>query len=201
MRKILNGIVLFIILIMMSSTVFAGEKADQENKKRETVFKEALDVFMQEFTKEETPEEDKILSYEYSGHGWSEREEDGKNKIFASISFNVKPVNLENTSWYEYNNMCFAVFQIVDHEYVLERISRYPDNFDKFMERFEEYKKNVDNNHEKTVEVKSVQAKVYNNNAGLEIQKISIGIFGFCLIIFLIVFGVIISKIYKRKKF
>lgn len=200
MRKILNGIVLFIILIMMSSSAFAGEKADRENKKRETAFKEALDSYMQEFMKEDTPDEDRITSYEYSGFGWNEKEEDGVKKMFANISFGTTPVNPENTTWYQYNNMCFAVFQIVDDEYVLERISRYPDNWDEFMERFEEYKKNGGNKESnKDVAVKEVQATEENSLENQEITKMSNAIFYVCLAIFMVSIIIIFIRLKNRK--
>lgn len=200
MRKILNGIVIFIILILMVNSVFAGEIADRENKKRETAFKEALDSYMQEFMKEDTPEEDRITSYEYSGFGWNEKEENGEKKIFATISFGTTPANLDNTTWYQYNNMCFAVFQIVDDEYVLERISRYPDNFDKFMKRFEEYKKNGSSKrNEENTEVKKFQAEIENSNSGLEIKRMSNIIFYICLAIFMVSIIIIFIRLKNRK--
>lgn len=201
MRKFLNIIVLFVILILVSNSALAGEIADRENKKRETAFKSALDSYMQEFMQENTPEEDKITDYEYSGLCWNEKEENGENKIFATISFGTTPANPDNTTWYQYNNMCFAVFQIVDDEYVLERISRYPDNFDKFMERFEEYKKNGGSKRkEENTEVKTVQVETENSNSGLEIKKISNRIFYISFGVFIITLMILLITIYKRRK-
>ena len=60
----------------------------KENKKRENAFREALNSYMQTFMKEETPEEDKITSYEYTGFGVGEV--DNENKLAVTISFKIR---------------------------------------------------------------------------------------------------------------
>lgn len=168
MKKLYSIFILFGILILISSYVFASETVEIENKKRERAFKSALSSYMETFMKNETPEEDKIVSYEYSGFGTSKESND---KLSVSISFTVKPVNEDNSSWYKYNNICFASFLKENNEYVLEKISRVPDNYDKFLERFEEYK-NVLQENTKTERV-TIKSQVQDNLENQEIHKIS----------------------------
>ena len=162
MKKIYSGIILFITLILISNFVFATEYWEKENKKRETAFKLALDSYMKTFMTEETPEEDRITDYTYTGFGGSEKEGD-ENKLFITISTYVTPVNEDNTTWSKNGDYCFAVFSKVNDEYVLDRISRYPDNYDKFLERFEEYKKN--NFETPKTETTMIQGEGQNNLA------------------------------------
>ena len=96
MKKIFSILIIFIILILMSNSVFASEYWEKENKKRENAFREALNSYMQTFMTEETPEEDKITSYEYTGFGVGEV--DNENKLAVTISFNVTPANENNTT-------------------------------------------------------------------------------------------------------
>lgn len=140
MKKIYSGIILFIVLMLMSNFVFATEYWEVENKKIETACKVALDSYMKTFMKEETPEEDRIKDYTFSGYGMSNGEDE--NKIYMHITMNITPVNENNTTWSKNSNICFVVFSKVNDEYVVDKISRYPDNYDKFLEKFEEYKKN-----------------------------------------------------------
>ena len=119
---------------------------------------------MKTFMTEETPEEDRITDYTYSGFGVSENDGD-ENTLSATIHTRVTPVNESNTTWPKTGDNCFAVFSKVNGEYVLDRISRYPDNYDKFLERFEEYK-----NNKETI---SIQGESENSFASQEIQKIN----------------------------
>lgn len=168
MKKLYSIVILFGILVLISSYVFASERIERENKERENAFKSALNSYMETFMTEETPEEDKIVSYEYSGFGMSGESDD---KLSVSISFNATPVNEENSTWSKYNNICFASFLKVNNEYVLDKISRIPDNYDKFLERFEEYKSGSqdDSNIEK-VAIKSEEQVSLESQ---EVQRMS----------------------------
>lgn len=170
MKKIYSGIILFITLILISNFAFATEYWEKENKKRETAYKSALDSYMKTFMTEETPEEDRITDYTYTGFGGSGKDGD-ENTLFITISTHVMPVNEDNTTWSKYGDYCFAVFSKVNDEYVLDRISRYPDNYDKFLEKFEEYKKN--NSETNKIETISIQGESKNNFASQEVQKIN----------------------------
>ena len=57
MKKIYSIFITFVILMLISSAVFASDYENDENKKRENAFKMALDSYMQTFMTEETPEE------------------------------------------------------------------------------------------------------------------------------------------------
>lgn len=169
MKKIYSGIILFIVLMLMSNFVFATEYWEIENKKVETACKVALDSYMKTFMNDETSEEDRIKDYTFSGYGMSNGED--KNKMYMYITMNIIPVNENNTTWSKNSNICFVVFSKVNDEYVVDKISRYPDNYDKFLEKFEEYKKNNSETDKK--ETISVQGKSEKNLASQEIQKIS----------------------------
>lgn len=194
MKKIYSGIILFIVLMLMSNFVFATEYWEVENKKIETACKVALDSYMKTFMNDETPEEDRIKDYTFSGYGMSNGED--KNKMYMYITMNIIPVNENNTTWSKNSNICFVVFSKVNDEYVVDKISRYPDNYDKFLEKFEEYKKNNSETDKK--ETISIQGKSEKNLASQEIQKISNGlIIGFGI---LFIISSISLMIFVRKR-
>lgn len=170
MKKIYTGIVSFIILILMANLAFATQNMEKENKKREEAFKLATDSYMKTFMTEETPQEDRITAYEYTGFGIG-AEGETEDKLPVTLSIYVTPANESNTTWSKGSNCCFAVFSKVNDEYVLDRISRYPDNYDKFLERFEEYKKN--NMEAVKTETLTIQGEGQNNLASSEIEKIN----------------------------
>lgn len=197
MKKIYSIFITFVILMLISSAVFASDYENDENKKRENAIKMALDSYMQTFMTEETPEEDRIKDYIYTGYGMSEQREND-DKLYVNISFIVTPVNEDNTTWNKHGDICFASFSKVDGEYVSYKISRYPDNYDKFLERFEEYKKN----NTETKEITQVQGEeMMNNLAGEEIEKMSNIIYISCSIILLVMICFIIIKLIKKSKY
>lgn len=194
MKKIYSGIILFIVLILISNFVFATEYWEIENKKIETACKVALDSYMKTFMKDETPEEDKIKDYIFSGYGMSKGED--KNKLYMYITMKITPINENNTTWSKHGDICFVVFSKLNDEYVVDKISRYPDNYDKFLEKFEEYKKNNSETDKK--ETILIQGKSEKNLASQEIQKISNGlIIGFGI---LFVISSISLIIFVRRK-
>ena len=197
MKKIYSIFITFIILMLISSAVFASDYENDENKKRENAIKMALDSYMQTFMTEETPEEDRIKDYIYTGYGMSEQREND-DKLYVNISFIVTPVNEDNTTWNKHGDICFASFSKVDGEYVSYKISRYPDNYDKFLERFEEYKKN----NAETKEITQVQGEeMINNLASQDIEKMSNTIYISCSIILLVMICFIIIKLIKKSKY
>ena len=193
MKKVYSIVISFVILILFSNSVFATEYWDKENKKRETAFENALDSYMVTFMKEETPEEDKITDYLFSGYSVSTKE-GADDKLYVNISFNVTPVNENNTTWNKSSNYCFATFSKIHDEYVVEKISRYPDNYEKFLERFEEYKKN---NPETSESVQIQGQETTNNLANQKIEKMSNIIVIGCSIILLVMICFIVKRIVR----
>lgn len=180
MKKIYQIIILFGILVLISNSVFAVENWNKENKKRENAFQSALSSYMQTFMTQETPEEDRIINYVYTGYCNSTEEGEGKEgKLTATISFIATPVNKENTTWLQQGDYCFAVFSKVDDEYVLDKISRYPDDYDEFLKKFETYKKN-----QEITETTTFQGEKQDNLAKQEIQKINNSLLIGCAILF-----------------
>ena len=119
--------------------------------------------------------------------------------LTANISFNVVPYSEENTVWQKAGNSCFIRFLVENGEYKLERISELPENYDKFVEKFEEYKKEhpeIDVKTEKVVE--NSQAKKADYNESNTVTKISIGVFAISLAIFILML-VLVIRIIKNK--
>lgn len=170
MKKVYHIIILLGILILLPKVAFATEYWEKENKKREKVYETALKSYMEQFMLEETPEEDRIVSYEMNGYGMAQNGET-EDKLYVSITFDVTPVNENNTTWSSYINHCFAVFSKTNDEYMLDRISRYPDHYDEFLERFEEYKRNKQEQTE-TQKIE-IQGESQNCFANQEVQKIN----------------------------
>ena len=119
-----------------------------------------------------------------------------KNKLYMYITMKITPINENNTTWSKHGDICFVVFSKLNDEYVVDKISRYPDNYDKFLEKFEEYKKNNSETDKK--ETILIQGKSEKNLASQEIQKISNGlIIGFGI---LFVISSISLIIFVRRK-
>ena len=196
MKKIYSIFIIFGILIMISNTAFATDyRYDKENKMMVETFKSALDSYIQTFMTEETPEQDRIKDYIYTGFAMSSQREND-DKLYVNISFCVTPVNADNTTWNRGSNHCFASFTKVDNGYELYKISRYPDYYDEFLERFEEYKKN----NPTTIENTQIQVEeITNSFSNQEIDKMSKIIFGSCSIVLLIMIIFIITKFIKRR--
>ena len=197
MNKIYSIFIIFGILIIITNTVFATDyRYNKENKIIEETFKSALDSYMQTFMTEETPEQDRIKDYIYTGFAMSE-ERENDNKLYVNISFCVTPVNADNTTWNKGSNRCFASFTKEDNEYELYKISRYPDYYDEFLLRFEEYKEN----NPTTIENTQIQVEEMTNNlANQEIDKMSKIIFVSCSIVLLGMAIFIITKFIKYRK-
>ena len=193
MKKIYSIFIVFGILILISNTAFARNYNNYEHKKIEEACKSALDSYMQTFMTEETPEEDRIKDYSYSYYMSNKREND--DKLYVNIDFHVTPENKENTTWNKGISYCFASFSKVDGEFVLDEISRYPDNYDEFLERFEEYKKN----NPTKIENRQMQLEeMINNLTNHEIDKMSNIIFVSCSIVLLAAVSFIIVKLIKK---
>ena len=195
MKKIYSIFIIFGILIMISNMAFATSYNKYEHKKIEEACKSALDSYMQTFMTEETSEADRIKDYYYLYYVSNNREND--DKLYVNIVVRVTPANKDNTTWNKGTDNCFASFTEIDKEYVLDKISRYPDYYDEFLVRFEEYKKN----NPTIIESTQIQVEdMPNNLANQEINKISNIIFISCFIILVVMGGLIFKGIIKSRK-
>lgn len=191
MKKIcISFMILFLIL---SSQVFAMEDWNKKNLEREKAFEAALPELLEPYKEDSVEESQRIIDYTLSGFGVGE-EKDGK--LEASINFWVTPYSEENTIWQKGSNICFATFSVIDGEYKLDSISLTPKNYDKFLERFEEYEKN----NIKNVEIQETQCEKIENLKVNQIEKMSnfIFIISTCLLILLI--SITSFKIVKSKR-
>lgn len=186
----------FIILLIICSTqVFALEDWGARNKKIDQAVNSALSEYMEPYKSEEVPEDERVISYNYRGSGFDYSKE--KEGIFkSSINFDVEPYSKENTIWRLEDNYIFVEYSIVDDEYIIKNISETPENYDKFLERFEEYQKNGSAN----VEVQSVQAEKIENLEASQIEKMSNTIFIISAIVLIIVCISIIIKFVRKRK-
>lgn len=195
--KIVSIILLITMLtaILNCTKVYASVEAD--NKTREKAFEKAFTDWIEQFKSEDTPEEKRIVDYQMTGYGISSDLE--SEVLTANISFNVVPYSEENTVWQKAGNSCFVRFLVENGEYKLERISELPENYDKFVEKFEEYKKEhpeIDVKTEKVVE--NSQAKKADYNESNTVTKISIGVFAISLVVFILML-VLVIRIIKNK--
>lgn len=176
---------------------------NKENEKRKELYKKTLADYLEQYMREDTPEEERIVDYDLRGFG---NLEEG-DFLEVSISFGVQPYSEENTKWTynkgnlctnisSFNFYCFAKYKKVNGEYELERVSEYPENYDEFLARFEEYKANLP---EETVITESLQADTLDNYlASQEIETISNGIMIICGII-LVLAICMIAKIGRER--
>lgn len=187
----------FIILLLIFSTqVLALEDWADKNKKIYDAVELALSEYMEPYRSEDVPENERVLNYDYRGTLFDySKESEGIFKV--SINFDVEPYSKENTIWRLEDNYIFVEYSIVDGEYIVKNISETPENYDKFLERFEEYKKNG----YVTTETQAVQGdKNEVLNFSNEIEKMSNTIFIISAIVLLIVVVAVIVKIVRKRK-
>ena len=194
MKKIFSIFSICLILILSSNMVFATN-SNNERKEIEEVCQIALDSYMKTFMTQEIPEQDRIKDYECWGIYFS-KDRENDDKIDVDIIVHVTHENEKNTTWNKTTNYCFASFTKADDEYVLDKISRYPDYYDEFLERFGECKKN----NPKKIENTQIKAEEMTNNiASQEIEKMSNIIFISCSIVLLAIVSFIITKFIKTR--
>lgn len=177
---------------------------NEESRKKEELYKKTLADYLQQYMREDTPEEERIVEFDFRGYGNSEE----GDILKASINFGVKPYSQENTKWKyntgnlctnkeSFNFYCFVTYRKVNGDYEVERISEYPENYDEFLTRFEEYKSNLP---EETVTTQNVQAESTENYlASQEIKTMSHGIWIGCGILLVFAICMIVSSVRKRK--
>ena len=196
MKKLYISFISIFIMFAFSSRVFADYEGIENIKIRQAI-NTASSEWLDTFKSEETPIEKRITSYELVGYGISYSENGG---LDVSINFNVTPYSEENTVWEtKGNNIGFIKFKKVNGEYEVERISEIPENYDKFLEKFEEYKSKHPDILENNTQTQSIAGKEENYNANGTIEKISNGVFTVSLIVGIIVGMIIILTICKKK--
>ena len=196
MNKLYISFILIFVISVSSSVVFADYEGIENIKIRQAI-NTASSEWLDTFKSEEIPVEKRITSYELVGYGISYNE---NGELDVSINFNVTPCSEENTVWEtKGNNVGFIKFKKVDGEYEVERISEVPENYDKFLEKFEEYKSTNPEILENDTQTQSIAGKEENYNANETIEKISNGVFTVSLIVGIIVGIIIILTIWKKK--
>lgn len=206
--------VILIFISLFCNSCFAENFGYIDNKDRSGIITKAFSEWMETFKSEDTPENKRIISYQESGASISES---NPNKIKAIVNFIVEPVSKENTEWnysepipmtfkgMKYNwrkkNQCFIEMTNVNGEYKVDYISNIPKNYDKFMESFEQYKKeHPDFGKEEIAKTEKVTIKPEEQKkyANQEIQKINNNVtFGFSVLL-LISGGLLVFWIKKR---
>ena len=215
---VIMGIILIFISLFYNSC-FAENFGYIDNKDRSGIISKAFSEWIETFKSEDIPESKRIISYQESGASISES---NPNKIKAIVNFVVEPVSKENTEWnysepvemsfkrtkykWRKKNQCFIEMTNVNGKYRVDYISNKPKNYDKFMESFEQYKKEYPDfgkeemAQTEKITIKPDEQKKYESQ---EIQKINNNVtivFSILLAISggLLVFG--IKKYYKTIK-
>lgn len=187
-----------ILLLIFSAQVFAMEDVQALNKKREEASVKSLEELMEKYKTDEVPEEERIIDYQWCGGGYDFTKED--EGIFSvTNNFTVTPYLEENSVWKkDFRYISFAEFSVVDGEYILKNVSLKPENYDKFLERFEEYQKNKGQNE--TVEVQVVSAEKTEELKSNQIEKMSNIIFISSSIVFGIIILIVLGNIIRKIK-
>ena len=168
-----------------------------ENKKRSDAAKEALTELLEKYKTEEVSEEERIIDYTYTGYGVGIVEDETK-EFKCSISFIVTPYLDNGSIWQKGSQICFAQFDRIDGELILRNISLTPENYEEFLEAFEEYQNNKSNTDEMIVVPNNVKNNINVNSS--KIDELGDYIFiGSAIVLLVVVSCFIISKIKKKK--
>lgn len=208
LRRLAYSILIFIVICILSSNVWAIE--DEVDKSE--IVEKAFSEWIETFKSEDVPENKRIIDYKTGTIGVREANE---NEIRASIEFIVTPVSEENTEWnygeaetkmidghewvvFQPNNICYVQLKNIDGEYQVEYIGETPEGYDEFAKRFEEYKKTHEQEEVENMQIQGEETE--NQLANQEIEKISNTIVIGCSVILLIIMTFIIIKIVKYKR-
>ncbi len=165
----------------------------EENKKREQAYENGIKTWFEPYMSENVPENQRIKEYEMSGFGNNKIVD---NKLKANIYVNIVPYSEDSVWNEEFSGILFATFGIYNGEYLLEKASIYPENYDKFLEEFEKYKENAP----ATTETVEFQAQKVENLEAVQIEKMSNTIFIISSIVLaLIICYIVIRNIHKNK--
>ena len=157
--------------------------------------------WIEPYTKEDTPNNEKILSYEIGSTGYNPTF-DNSGIIRANVKFSVKTAS-EDSIWNNYikgestyldYNTCYMEFKVLDEDnYETTYIGAEPKNLKEFQRQFNEYQ-------EQNKEVVVIPA---NNGNEFNIEQINIisnKITIFSIIVIILSVSFVIFKLIKYKK-
>lgn len=202
-------ITFFIMILLFSNFAFANTNWNKINKMQEKLANDAVASLLEPYMSEDVAEVDRIIAYDQTGYGTGTEKENG---IFsATASFDVIPFLEEGSNWTKNKRyMCFIKFEKGENEYIVKDVSLYPDNYDKFLERFEEWKQNKESteyneNLEKTENIETKETVIISSGeeklfeAKNEKFIIKMNIYGICIIM-IIISIILIEKSKKTDK-
>ena len=105
----------------------------------------------------------------------------------------MTPVNPNNTTWLPRKNLLYVDFKYENGEFTVEKVTDKPENWEKFLERFEEYKSQAQ------VDVTTIGAEQNGNYKSAQIEEISNYVYITCGVVFVIGIITLIAIINKRK--
>lgn len=205
-NKILLGLILVAVLFSNINLVYASigsyEKID--------LTKEKICKYMDSFKENTVPEEVRIKDYQIQTIGdFGDKEE--KISSFAQVM--ITPY-LEDSKWKEnaimqnYNEKVFSMIFVEMSEdeygnYVVDYIADTPKNYDKFLEKFEEYKKEhpetLQNETQTNEEIEKISATKNNfTSVNEEIAKTS-NIIKICCISTIVIVAIVILFKFTKK--
>lgn len=205
-NKILLGLILVAVLFSNINLVYASigsyEKID--------LTKEKICKYMDSFKENTVPEEVRIKDYQIQTIGdFGDKEE--KISSFAQVM--ITPY-LEDSKWKEnaimqnYNEKVFSMIFVEMSEdeygnYVVDYIADTPKNYDKFLEKFEEYKKEhpeaLQNETKTNEEIEKISATKNNfTSVNEEIAKTS-NIIKICCISTIVIVAIVILFKFTKK--
>lgn len=195
MKKVYIVLTFILVIISFSTTVFADNPYNSKDfSLRKKAIEKALDELLEPYKNENKAENERIENFSLTGYGIS-KEDDKMIKV--AITFMVVPYSEENTIWEtKVNNYCYATFKKENGDYILENITQEIENLDKFLARFEEYKKEHPESETEKIEVQEVEAKKENYNNSNTYKTISIGVYIGSAILFVV--GIILIKMKSR---
>lgn len=205
-NKILLGLILVAVLFSNINLVYASigsyEKID--------LTKEKICKYIDSFKENTVPEEVRIKDYQIQTIGdFGDKEE--KISSFAQVM--ITPY-LEDSKWKEnaimqnYNGKVFSMIFVEMSEdeygnYVVDYIADTPKNYDKFLEKFEEYKKEhpetLQNENQTNEEIEKISATKNNfTSVNEEIAKTS-NIIKICCISTIVIVAIVILFKFTKK--
>lgn len=193
MKKICVSFI--ILLLILSTQVFAIDEYDLGSTKQFEISQEALTQLLEKYKTDEVTEEERITDYMWCGIGGGIPDEQGISKM--TIVFTVTPYLEENSIWKnDFQYIAFVELSVENKEYKIDKLSLEPENYDKFLEKFEEYQKNG----EEVVQVEAVSAEKTEDLKTNNIEKMSNIIFVLSSIVFgITVLLMIVNKLKKLK--
>lgn len=163
-----------------------------ENQRIEDLYKETLDEWIKQYMGDEVPENQRVTGYHINGYMYGEE----NDEVFSPVVYIGVDGISEDSIWDKNDNPIYLKFKIVDGDYIFESASMYPENYDEFMQAFEEYEKNK----EVGVETTGVPAEASYVASENEIDELSNIIFvGSAIILVIVILGVLVFKLKKKK--